>query len=63
MRFRNSRLRTKITARLPSLVALWVFGAWVTLREGVDLLGVSAPDAALAQPTDPLLATCSGSAG
>ncbi|MFA1542312.1 sensor histidine kinase [Actinomadura monticuli] len=39
-----------------SLVALWVFAAWVTLREGVNLLGVSTLDSALAQPTDPLLA-------
>jgi signal transduction histidine kinase len=56
MRFRNSRLRTKITALLLSLVALWVFAAWVTLREGVNLLTVSTLDKALAQPTDPLLA-------
>ncbi|WP_243717279.1 sensor histidine kinase [Actinomadura darangshiensis] len=37
-------------------MALWSFAAWVTLREGVNLLGVSALDSALAQPTDPLLA-------
>ncbi|WP_346042558.1 sensor histidine kinase [Actinomadura chokoriensis] len=37
-------------------MALWVFAAWVTLREGVNLLGVSTLDTALAQPTDPLLA-------
>ncbi|MEU5993546.1 nitrate- and nitrite sensing domain-containing protein [Spirillospora sp. NPDC047418] len=37
-------------------MALWVFAAWVTLREGVNLLGVSTLDSALAQPTDPLLA-------
>ncbi len=56
MRFRNSRLRTKITALLLSLTALWVFAAWVTLREGVNLLTVSTLDTALAEPTDPLLA-------
>ncbi|MFV2178831.1 nitrate- and nitrite sensing domain-containing protein [Actinomadura sp. LOL_016] len=39
-----------------SLTALWVFAAWVTLREGVNLLGVSTLDSALAQPTDPLIA-------
>ncbi|WP_254715992.1 nitrate- and nitrite sensing domain-containing protein [Actinomadura sp. WMMB 499] len=39
-----------------SLTALWVFAAWVTLREGVNLLGVSSLDSALAQPTDPLIA-------
>ncbi|WP_242619347.1 sensor histidine kinase [Actinomadura fibrosa] len=38
-----------------SLTALWVFAAWVTLREGVNLLGVSTLDTALAEPTDPLL--------
>ncbi|MER7543516.1 nitrate- and nitrite sensing domain-containing protein [Spirillospora sp. NPDC127506] len=37
-------------------MALWVFAAWVTLREGVNLLTVSTLDKALAQPTDPLLA-------
>ncbi|WP_433244807.1 nitrate- and nitrite sensing domain-containing protein [Actinomadura nitritigenes] len=56
MRFRNSRLRTKITALLLSLTALWIFAAWVTLREGVNLLGVTTLDSAIAQPTDPLLA-------
>ncbi|WP_018654754.1 nitrate- and nitrite sensing domain-containing protein [Actinomadura flavalba] len=56
MRFRNSRLRTKVTALLLSLIALWAFAAWVTLREGVNLLGVSSLDQSIAQPTDPLLA-------
>ncbi|MFG1998835.1 nitrate- and nitrite sensing domain-containing protein [Spirillospora sp. NPDC048911] len=55
MRFRNSRLRTKVTALLLSLIALWSFAAWVTLREGVNLLGVSTLDSNIAQPSDPLL--------
>ncbi|KAB2350714.1 sensor histidine kinase [Actinomadura rudentiformis] len=55
MRFRNSRLRTKIVALLLSLIALWAFAAWVTLREGVNLLGVTAVDGVVA-PTDPMLA-------
>ncbi|MFI0484237.1 nitrate- and nitrite sensing domain-containing protein [Actinomadura sp. 9N215] len=37
------------------MTALWVFAAWVTLRDGLNLLGVSALDTALAQPSDPLL--------
>ncbi|HEU5157118.1 MAG TPA: nitrate- and nitrite sensing domain-containing protein [Streptosporangiaceae bacterium] len=56
MRFRNSRLRIKVTALLVSLTALWAFAAWVTLREGVNLLWVATLDKHIAQPTDPLLA-------
>ncbi|MGH3388953.1 MAG: nitrate- and nitrite sensing domain-containing protein [Actinomadura sp.] len=56
MRFRNARLRTKVTALLVSLTALWAFAAWVTLREGVNLLGASTLDSGYAQPSDPLLA-------
>ncbi|MCO6010671.1 nitrate- and nitrite sensing domain-containing protein [Actinoallomurus purpureus] len=54
MRFRNSRLRTKITVLLLSLVALWAFAAWVTLREGVNLLWVSVVNTGVAQPLDAL---------
>lgn len=54
MRFRNSRLRTKIVALLLSLVALWLFAAWVTLREGVNLLWVSTVNDSVAQPIDKL---------
>ncbi|MEV3924347.1 sensor histidine kinase [Actinomadura coerulea] len=50
MRFRNSRLRTKIAALLVSLTALWVFAAWVTLREGLNLLTVNALDANVTRP-------------
>jgi hypothetical protein len=55
MRFRNSRLRTKVTALLVSLTALWAFAAWVTLREGLNLLWVATLDSHVAEPTDPLL--------
>ncbi|RFS83381.1 HAMP domain-containing protein [Actinomadura spongiicola] len=54
MRFRNSRLRTKIVALLVSMTALWAFAAWVTLREGVNLLFVSTLDSVVG-PSDPLL--------
>jgi hypothetical protein len=55
MRFRNARVRTKITAMLVSLVALWVFAAWVTLRDGVNLLSVGLVDQKISQPTTQLI--------
>ncbi|MEO5878399.1 MAG: nitrate- and nitrite sensing domain-containing protein [Streptosporangiaceae bacterium] len=55
MRFRNARVRTKITAMLVSLVALWAFAAWVTLRDGVNLLAVSLIDQRVSQPTTQLI--------
>ncbi|WP_395110835.1 nitrate- and nitrite sensing domain-containing protein [Actinomadura sp. SCN-SB] len=55
MRFRNSRLRTKIAAMLVSLTALWAFAAWVTAREGINLLWVSTLDTNVAATTDPML--------
>ncbi|MFG3436680.1 nitrate- and nitrite sensing domain-containing protein [Nonomuraea sp. NPDC047897] len=55
MRLRNSRLRTKITALLLSLTALWAFAAWVTLRDGVNLLWVSLLDTNVAQPSEKVL--------
>ncbi|MFG1865564.1 sensor histidine kinase [Microbispora bryophytorum] len=44
-----------MTALLLSLAALWAFAAWVTLREGVNLLWVSTLDNAVVQPSEPLL--------
>lgn len=55
MGFRNTRLRTKVTALLVSLAALWAFAAWVTLREGVNLLWVSQLDSSIVAPSEPLL--------
>ncbi|MFE3453125.1 nitrate- and nitrite sensing domain-containing protein [Nonomuraea sp. NPDC059194] len=52
---RNSRLRTKVTALLLSLTALWAFAAWVTLREGVNLLWVAQLDSSVIGPSEPLL--------
>ncbi|GIJ27705.1 histidine kinase [Micromonospora qiuiae] len=52
---RSSNLRTKVVALLASLVALWGFTAWVTVREGVNLLGVQALDVRVFDPTEPLL--------
>ncbi|MGH3244078.1 MAG: sensor histidine kinase [Spirillospora sp.] len=56
MRIRNSRLRTKTAALLLSLTALWAFAAWVTVRDGVNLLWVSTYEDNLGTPSDPLLA-------
>ncbi|MEV0995279.1 nitrate- and nitrite sensing domain-containing protein [Nonomuraea sp. NPDC050202] len=39
-----------------SLVALWGFAAWVTLREGVNLLGATTVDSGAVQPAEVLLA-------
>jgi signal transduction histidine kinase len=56
MRLRNSRVRTKVTALLVSLVALWAFAAWVTLREGVNLIGATTVDSEAGQPSERLMA-------
>ncbi|GAB3909148.1 hypothetical protein GCM10027612_84640 [Microbispora bryophytorum subsp. camponoti] len=55
MRFRNSRVRTKVAALLVSLTALWAFAAWVTVREGVNLIWATTIDSEVAQPSEPLL--------
>lgn len=52
---RSSHLRTKIVALLVSLCALWAFAAWVTLREGLNLLWVQTYDSEVYQPSEPLL--------
>src|SRR6266542_2821875 len=49
------RVRTKVVALLVSLVALWAFAAFVTLREGLNLLWVAALDKGVAQPNESLL--------
>ncbi|MEV0232933.1 nitrate- and nitrite sensing domain-containing protein [Nonomuraea sp. NPDC050786] len=56
MRVRNFGVRTKVTALLVSLVALWGFAAWVTLREGVNLIGATTVDSGAVQPSERLLA-------
>ncbi|MDG4782623.1 nitrate- and nitrite sensing domain-containing protein [Micromonospora sp. WMMD961] len=52
---RSTNLRTKVVALLVSLVALWGFTAWVTVRDGINLLGVQALDSKVFDPTEPLL--------
>ncbi|MFI7022812.1 nitrate- and nitrite sensing domain-containing protein [Micromonospora sp. NPDC049900] len=55
MRSRSANLRTKVIALLASLIALWAFAAWVTLRDGVNLLGVQTVDSRIVAPSEPLL--------
>src|SRR4051812_48319667 len=55
MSSRSSRVRTKVAALLVSLAALWGFAAFVTVREGVNLLGVSTLNSGIAKPADTLL--------
>ncbi|MFD1085384.1 nitrate- and nitrite sensing domain-containing protein [Micromonospora andamanensis] len=52
---RGTNLRTKVVALLALLVALWGFTAWVTVRDGVDLVGVRVLDERVFDPTEPLL--------
>ncbi len=54
MASRSASLRTKIVALLVSLAALWAFAAWVTLRDGFNVLGVQTLDAQVAQPRESL---------
>ncbi|WP_422755475.1 nitrate- and nitrite sensing domain-containing protein [Micromonospora sp. WMMD708] len=46
----STRLRTKIVALLTSLVALWSFAAWVTVRDGFTLLFVQTLNSRVADP-------------
>src|ERR1041384_1772203 len=52
---RGSRLRMKIVALLVSLTALWAFAAWVTLRDGLNLLWVQTLNTDVYEPSEPLL--------
>ncbi|MGC5017924.1 nitrate- and nitrite sensing domain-containing protein [Micromonospora sp. DT47] len=51
----STRLRTKVIALLASLVALWSFAAWVTVRDGFNLLWVQTLDSRVAEPGEPLV--------
>ena len=56
MRLRNASLRTKVTALLLSLTALWAFTAWVTVRDGVNMLGVATLSTDVVDPSERLIA-------
>ncbi|MFG1950742.1 nitrate- and nitrite sensing domain-containing protein [Micromonospora sp. NPDC048830] len=55
MRSRSTNLRTKVVALLASLVALWAFAAWVTVRDGFNLLGVQTLNTEVSEPAEQLL--------
>ncbi|MEU1813386.1 sensor histidine kinase [Micromonospora aurantiaca (nom. illeg.)] len=55
MRSRSTNLRAKVIALLASLAALWAFAAWVTVRDGINLLGVQTIDNQIVGPSEPLL--------
>jgi signal transduction histidine kinase len=55
MSSRSSHVRAKVVALLLSLVALWAFAAVVTLREGLNLLGVDTLDKKVDRPTESLI--------
>jgi hypothetical protein len=52
---RSTRVRTKVVALLVSLFALWAFAAFVTVREGMNLLWVSLLDKNLGRPAEVVL--------
>ncbi|MFG2073159.1 sensor histidine kinase [Nonomuraea maritima] len=55
MRFRNASVRAKITALIVSLACLWAFAAWVTLREGANLLWAATVNSSVIEPSEPLV--------
>ncbi|GIH04085.1 hypothetical protein Rhe02_21520 [Rhizocola hellebori] len=53
---RTTNLRVKIVCLLLSLAALWAFAAFVTVREGLNLLWIRTLDQEVGRPTDALVA-------
>jgi signal transduction histidine kinase len=51
----SSHVRIKVVALLASLVALWAFAAFVTLREGLNLLTVNTLDHNVGRPAESLV--------
>ncbi len=52
---RSTNIRTKVVALLVSLACLWAFAAWVTLRDGLNLLGVQTLSDTVSAPAESLL--------
>jgi len=55
MRLRNANLRAKVAALLTLVCALWVFAAWVTTRDGANLIFVQTLNTKVFVPSEPLL--------
>ena len=53
---RGDRLRAKIAAVLASLVALWSFAAYVTVRDGASLLWFATLEQQVAKPVEAVVA-------
>jgi signal transduction histidine kinase len=52
---KSSNVRTKVVALLVSLAALWAFAAFVTVREGLNLLWLTTLDDNVGGPSESLL--------
>lgn len=55
MRFRGVSLRGKVRVLMASLVALWLFGAWVTVASAANLFLVNTLNNTVFVPSEPLL--------
>src|ERR1700730_16052200 len=53
---RGSRVRTKVVALLVSMAALWAFAAYVTLRDGTNLLSLTTFAAKVGKPSEDMVA-------
>jgi signal transduction histidine kinase len=53
---RKLHVRTKVVALLASFAALWAFAAYVTLRDGINLLGVTTLDSNVGRPSESIVA-------
>lgn len=51
----SSNVRVKIIALLTALAALWAFAAWVTVRDGINLLLVNTRTDSIGVPTEELV--------
>lgn len=55
LRLRSTNLRVKVAALLALVCALWAFAAWVTTRDGMNLIFVQTLNSKVFQPSEPLL--------
>ncbi|MGN9810145.1 sensor histidine kinase [Micromonospora sp. BQ11] len=57
MSSRTITLRRQVAFLVTALVLLWAFAAWMTLRDGANMLGVNELNAKVYEPSEPLIAT------
>ncbi|RKN50625.1 nitrate- and nitrite sensing domain-containing protein [Micromonospora endolithica] len=53
---RTITLRRQVAFLVTALVLLWAFAAWMTLRDGANMLGVNELNAKVYEPSEPLIA-------